>query len=118
MNQNVLEESKNALECLDAEGLLACYGESFQFHDTAFKQRITEREELKEYFLRLFAMPSVRFTDIKILEGEDWAVIEWIWWGSARASGHIFRIPGVSVINLVDGKIQRETIYYDPRPSL
>lgn len=118
MSENVLQEAKAALEGLNAEHLLACYAETFQFIDAAFKQHITEREELKEHFQRLFALPSVRFTEIKVFEGQEWAAVEWVWWGSARVSGHTFRIPGVSVIELVDGKIKRETIYYDPRASL
>ena len=50
MSDNVLPEARAALEGLDLERFLASYAETFQFNDAVFKQHITDREELKEYF--------------------------------------------------------------------
>ena len=114
----VLQETKEALEGLNTDNIIKIYAESFVFEDTPAKLLITDRKSLKEYFQRLFSLPEVSFSDIKIYEADRFAAIEWTWGGVSRTSGESFNVRGVSVIELEWGKVRRESIYYDPRPAL
>lgn len=112
-----LQKAEEALVNLHAEQLAACYAEVFLFEDPQDKQRITRKQDLLQYFQRLFALPEVAFTDVRVYEGETWAAIEWTWRGE-RKDGGSFAIRGASVIEHRGDKILRESIYYDPRPAL
>lgn len=114
---NVLREGKNALETLDVEKIVSCYGEGFLLEDAAADQSISERDSLTEYYRRLFAMPGVKFTDIVVYDGGEWAALEWTWHGLRSGTTSKFRVRGASIIELEAGKIKRETLYYDPRPT-
>ena len=117
MPVNVLQEAKDALEELNAEKIIEIYSAQFVFEDAPAKLLITDRKTLKEYFQRLFGLPQVSFSDIKVYEAENFAAIEWTWGGVNSTTGKSFRVRGASVIELEDGKVRRESIYYDSRPS-
>lgn len=72
-------EVKAAVETGDTDKIVSCYGDPFVFEDIAARQRITDREQLRDYVQRLFAVPGARFTDFVILPGEEWAAVEWTW---------------------------------------
>jgi steroid delta-isomerase-like uncharacterized protein len=118
MDANVLENAKVALETRDAERIVACYADAFVFEDIASNERITDRGELAQYFERLFSLPGVSFSDVVLLGGDGWAALEWTWSGARRNSEGEYRVRGASIIELRDGRIARETIYYDPRPAI
>ena len=118
MSIKVLQEAKDALEGLNTDNLLKIYAEKFFFEDTPAKLLISDRNLLREYFQQLFSLPEVSFSDIKVYEAANFAVIEWTWGGVSRTSGESFNVRGVSVIELEWGKVRRESIYYDPRPAL
>lgn len=118
MPENVLQEAKEALEGLNTDKILEIYADKFLFEDTSARQRITDRKTLRVYFQQLFSLPEVSFSDISIYEAQGFAAIEWTWGGTNRTSGIPFRIRGASVIELAEGKVCRESIYYDPRPAL
>lgn len=107
-----------ALEGLDARALAACYADEFLFEDVPGSRRISDREELLEYFGRLFAMPGCRFDNVAVFDSDEWASIEWTWSGRKRVAEGVFTVRGASVLELREGKIRREAIYYDPRPTL
>jgi hypothetical protein len=116
MSTHTLLDVKKALEGLNTDKILEIYAERFVFEDTPAKLLITDRKKLGEYFQQLFSMPEVSFSDIKIFEAVRFAAIEWTWGGVSRTTGAPFRVRGVSVIELEQGKVKRESIYYDPRP--
>ena len=118
MSGKALKEAKEALEGLDADRIVNVYANEFLFEDSSSKECITDRKALREYFQQLFALPQVSFSDIRIFEAGSFATIEWIWSGVKRDTGKPYRVKGASVIELREGKISRETIYYDPRPAL
>ncbi len=115
---NVLDRVKKALEALDADTLVSCYADNLLFEDIPSGLRITEKADLKSYYEHLFALPNVKFSDIVIYDGGDWAALEWTWSGNKRDSGVEYRVRGASIIELRGGRISRETIYFDPRPAL
>ncbi len=118
MAVNVLQAAKEALEGLKTNEVIEIYADEFLFEDTSSKQQITDRVTLKIYFQRLFTMPQVSFSEIRILETDNFATIEWTWGGVSRTTGRPFQVRGVSVMELSDGKVVRESIYYDPKPAL
>ena len=44
--------------------------------------------------------------------------LEWTWSGLKRQSKERYQVRGASVIELQQGKIGRESIYYDPKPAM
>ena len=118
MEPNVLNEAKAALEGLDTDKIVSAYHDDFVFEDVPGGQRITNKTALRTYFQSLFSLPGVAFTDISIHEGETSAAIEWTWCGDKVSSPGVYRIRGASVIELREGKIARESIYYDPTEAL
>jgi steroid delta-isomerase-like uncharacterized protein len=118
MSAKALKEAKEALEGLDADRIVNVYANEFLFEDASSKERITGRKALREYFQQLFALPQVSFSDIRIFEAGSFAAIEWTWSGVKSDTGKPYRVKGASVIELREGKISRETIYYDPGPAL
>lgn len=113
-----LQHAKEALVALDTEKILTAYHDVFVFEDLPGSRRITDQATLRAYFQALFALPGVAFTDIAVYEAPAFAAIEWTWSGVTRSSRTPYRVKGASLIELRDGKITRETLYYDPRPAL
>ncbi len=118
MSTKVLQDAKEALEGLNTDKIIKIYADEFLFEDTSSKLSIKDRKALVKYFQRLFTMPQVSFTEIRIFEADRFAVIEWTWGGVSHNSGEPFRVRGASVIELSGGKVWRESIYYDPMPAL
>jgi len=118
MSAKVLQDAKEALEGLNTDKIIEIYADRFLFEDTSSKEQITDRVSMRQYFQQLFSLPQVSFSEIRIFEAERFAVIEWTWGGVKRTSGEPFRVRGASVFELSDGKVSRESIYYDPTPAL
>ncbi len=106
-----------ALQALDAEGLVALYADPFTFEDPASGEVITEREDLLGYFTALFSSPDVGFSDVEVFSCGDRGSARWTWSGTNR-HGHRFAIRGASIFEIGPEGISRETIFYDPTPSL
>lgn len=118
MGSCALHDAKEALEGLDTEKIVAAYHDNFVFEDAASAHRIADKEALRAYFRRLFTLPKVAFSEVTVYEAEAFAAIEWTWSGAKPSSGEAYRVRGASVMELRDGRIARETIYYDPRAAL
>ena len=116
MTAKVLLDGKEGLEGLNADKMTECYANDFFFEAPSSDDRITDRASLKNYYQQLFSLPEVGFSDIKILEAEHFATIEWTWSGASPITGKPYQVRGVSIIELTDGKISRESLYYDPKP--
>jgi len=118
MSAKVLQDAKEALEGLNPDKIIEIYADEFLFEDTSSREQIIDRASLRKYFQQLFAMPQVSFSEIRIFEADRFAVIEWTWGGVKRTTGEPFQVRGASIIELSEGKIRRESIYYDPRSAL
>lgn len=113
-----LQDARVGLETRDADRVLSAYHDEFLFEDVPSSQRIANKADLRSYFESLLALPDVAFSDIRIRETQTFATIEWTWSGTVPSTGSPYRVLGASVIELRDGKIASETLYYDPRPTL
>lgn len=120
MKSPYLERGKDALEHLDADAIVSAYEEPFVFEDAPSGEKITDREGLRAYFKTLFALPNVAFSVMRVYEAETFAVLEWTWSGTKRSRSSVegYQVRGASVIELRNGRVARETIYYDPRTPL
>lgn len=101
-----------ALADLDCDALVALYAADAVFEDPALGQTVTGREALRAYFTNLFSLDGVGFSDVVGFACGDSGAAQWTW----TAAGFVIR--GASIFELGPGGIQRETIYYDPRPAL
>lgn len=115
---DILQRVQAALESLDTETLVSCYADEFVFEDIPSNEIITNKEELRAYFQRLFFLPNVQFSNVLFFACEDKGAGEWVWSGTKPSSGVEHSVRGASIIELRDGKISRETLYFDPRPAL
>jgi steroid delta-isomerase-like uncharacterized protein len=115
VNNKLLQSAAASLESLDMDKLVSHYADRFLFEDLPGNLRITSRERLESYYRNLFALPGVEFEVTSMFGCDDWAGLEWIWSGTTPGQGAEYRIKGASIIEMRDGRIARETIYYDPR---
>lgn len=117
MLAEVLGLAEVAIISLDAEALVALYSHDFVFEDTASGETITDKRTLREYFDRLFALPEVRFSDVRFFRCANLGAGEWTWSGKSSQSGQDYSIRGASLFVLVENKIKKETVFYDPRTA-
>jgi hypothetical protein len=111
-----LEAAGAALEALDAGTLVGLYVDGFVFEDVAAGETISTRDGLSGYFEALFSMPDVRFTDVVFFQCDSRGAGTWVWSGTNQ-NGETFSVRGASIFALAEGGIQRETVFYDPRPA-
>lgn len=100
---------------------LSSYGEGFFFEDATFGKVCRSKEELTEFFNGTMAS----FADLKVENGavhydDDGGVMEWTMtavhsgdWPGLPATGKRFSVRGVSVVRFKDGKIHRQSDYWD-----
>jgi hypothetical protein len=117
MTAKILIVAKRALEGLYIEKILEIYADKFLFEDTSSMQSITTRTSLRTYYNQLFNLPGVCFSDIGIFESDHFAAIEWTWSGLNLLNDNIYHVRGVSIMELSEGKVSRESIYYDPKTA-
>lgn len=117
MESKVLNRAVEALISLDGEALVALYADGFVFEDTSTREFITDRKALREYFDRLFSLPEVKFSDASFFSCGDRGGGEWTWSGKSIKSGKDYSIRGASLFILGNGRILKETIFYDPRTA-
>ena len=111
-----LEAVAAALQALDTDELVGLYADGFVFEDVAAGETITTREGLRRYFDGLFSMPDVAFSGVDFFQCGDRGGGTWEWSGTNQR-GQRFTVRGASVFEMTEAGIQRETLFYDPRPA-
>jgi len=106
-----------AIQALDLDKTVSFYADDIISEDPAYQYRFTGRGEVKSMYVSVYALPDVKFeyTSSFVSGDGQWAAAEWIW--SGTKGGESYSIPGVSILEIRDGKIVRETIYYDKTSS-
>lgn len=97
------------------------YAEDAIVEDSLFSQPFVGREAIMERKSAGFAaVPGVTIAVTKRIVRGDQLTVEWVASGTQRhdypglpATGRSFAIPGVTVVVRRDGKIVRESLYYD-----
>ena len=111
----------------DLDGAMACYTDDVEFADPIFGERVSSKTALRAAFSQFFftGVTKLRFLDWS--GGPEGGAVEWEWtatWGPNRtflgfdAANKKFVVRGVTVLKLRDGKICRQTDYWDARNAL
>ena len=111
----------------DLDGCMACYTDDVIFEDPIFGECVKGKTALREAFASFFftGVTSLRFRDWS--GGTEGGAVEWEWtanWGANRTflgfdvSHKRFVTRGVTVLQFRDGKICRQTDYWDARNAL
>ena len=117
MEVEVLKRVEEALVSLDAEAFVSLYTDDFVFEDTSSGDTITNKQELREWFERLFSLPEVGFSNVTFFRCGDHGAGEWTWSGRSLGSGKEYSIKGASIFSLGEDEITSESIFYDPRKA-
>jgi steroid delta-isomerase-like uncharacterized protein len=111
---SILEEYGDAWSSGDASRVAALYTEEAVREDIPTGITSHGRAEIEALATGLFATDDdVRLEVTNGFVGEKWAVVEWTFSGVRKETGGEVTFPGVSVLELVDGQISRESDYYD-----
>jgi steroid delta-isomerase-like uncharacterized protein len=98
----------------DAAQVAALYTEDATREDVPTGATSRGRAEIEALARGLFETDAeVRLDVTGGFSGERWAVVEWTFSGSRQETGGEVTFRGASVLELEDGRISRETDYYD-----
>jgi len=114
---DLLRKAAEALTNLDAEGLVGCYAAEFILDDASSGMLITDKNELREYYDRLFSLPEISFTEVEFFNLGESAAGQWTW-GGVSQSGEKYKIRGASLFKLGLEGIREENLFYDPRAAM
>ena len=98
----------------DAAQVAALYTEDAVREDVPTGTTSRGRAEIESFARGLFETDAdVRLVVTDGFVGETWAVVEWTFTGLRQETGGEVTFRGVSVLELEDGLISRESDYYD-----
>ena len=106
----------------DPERVLALFADDCVFEDVTFGVVARGKEELRSFVKGAFAaVPDFKYGVTCRFAASRWAAIEWVMSGTHRgdfpgipATGKRFSsVRGSTVLELEDGKIRRESDYWD-----
>ncbi|MHB9003936.1 MAG: nuclear transport factor 2 family protein [Coriobacteriia bacterium] len=98
----------------DVPGLLALYASDAELHDAATDRTHKGTEEIEAGLNALLATPDFDLTVERTLIGDDGALVFWTADGVRPGVDRIAQVVGVTSLEVAQGKIVRETWYYDP----
>ena len=112
--RKMIEEYVASWATHDAEKIASFLADDCVFEDVALGTVAHGKEEFKVSARGIFAT----ITDFKeeltsIFIGEDWACIESVLSGTQTATGKSYAVRMASVVELKDGKIKRNSDYWD-----
>ena len=99
-----------ALQAKDAAAVAALSAPKIAFMDTAASAVGSSRGQVQAHYARIFKKPTdLAFTNLRYAFGPGWATLIWLAdspsWAPASAAG-------VTMLEIREGKIGRETLYY------
>lgn len=115
-NDHLIHQSSGDIQHLQQD-----YHENAVVEDSLYPHPIVGREAIMRRKNAGFAaMPDVKITVTRRIVRGDQLTVEWVATGTHKAdypglpaSGRSFSIPGVTVVVRKNGKIVRESLYYD-----
>ena len=111
----------------DLDGCMACYADDVHFEDPTFAEQLDGRAALHYSFSTFFPTGVTALRFLCWTGGATGGAVEWEWtatWGPNRtflgvdASNKRFVVRGVSVLTLRDGKIAKQTDYWNAHSAL
>ncbi|MGI0130709.1 MAG: nuclear transport factor 2 family protein [Thermoplasmata archaeon] len=119
MSDVLLTTLKKAWETQDVEAAAALYAPEAIFEDGAGKggQIFQGPEGVRTVMREMFRLPRAQFGVISMSSSPGRGVAEWTYsWADPR-SGRRQRLRGVSIIEIRETTVVRETSYYNPEPE-
>ncbi len=114
----VIESYAAAYEGLDTTkdvpGLVPLYAADATLYDAATDRTHEGTAEIEAALNALLATPDFDLTIERTLVGDDWALVFWTADGIRPDLERITQVAGVTALETSEGKIERETWYYDP----
>lgn len=119
--ENLMKASLAAVNSRDIEKFLSFYTDDCVYEDIAVGKVNRGKEELKAFFTAMFVWsPDVKIEEKSIFSSGDWVATEWVMTGThtgdlpeMSATGKSFSIRGASIIQLRDGKVSRQSDYWN-----
>ena len=120
--EKMLRDWVDAENSQDVDKFASFYADDCVWEDVALGLVNRGKKEVKAYFKTMFvAIPDLRFEVQSVFVEGDWGVCEWLMTGTQAgdfpglpsAVGKSFSVRGVSVIQLQNGKISRNSDYWN-----
>lgn len=111
--EQVVKDYREANETRNLVKIISLFAENAIFEDPAYGDYFTNREKIGEMYRWLYSLPDVKLETTSSFISDDgrYAVVEWVWSGTHESQPYSTR--GVSILEIEEGKIVHETIYYD-----
>jgi steroid delta-isomerase-like uncharacterized protein len=97
----------------DMTAAAALYSPQVVFQDTTVPGKAGGTQQAVAWHTKLLAAPSMSMELKSLVAGKGWAVARWLLSGQT-ASGNTASVPGATLFEVRDGKIVRQTLYYNP----
>lgn len=119
--EKMLRDWVEAENSQDVDKFASFYTDDAVWEDVALGLVNRGKKEVKDYFKAMFvAFPDLKFEVESAFVAGDWGGCEWLMTGTQTsdfsgipATGKKFSVRGVSVIQLRNGKISRNSDYYN-----
>lgn len=98
----------------DVPVLLPLYSQDAVLHDAARDRTNQGVSEIETALNTLLATPEFDLSIDRTLTGDGWAVVFWTADGGLPGSARVTQVAGITVLEVSEGAISRETWYYDP----
>jgi steroid delta-isomerase-like uncharacterized protein len=116
-----IKEYTAAWNSHDAEKLASFFTDDCVYEEVALGKITRGKEEFKAFINGFFAaFPDTNFELTSNFNSGNWYCAEWVWTGTHKgpmaglpATGRRFAVRGVSVGELEEGKIKRNSEYYN-----
>jgi steroid delta-isomerase-like uncharacterized protein len=122
-NEAVARAFIEAWDSHDMNRLNSLFAEEFVYLEVASGRSYSTRDALSNYGNATIAgIPDSKFYVVSVVANEKFAAVEWIWKGTNSvgwdfmgipATNKYFELPGVSVMEIENQKIKRNSDYWD-----
>ncbi|MGA2504595.1 MAG: nuclear transport factor 2 family protein [Anaerolineales bacterium] len=116
--KHVMNDIATGISSHDAEKIASCFTKDCVYEDMALGEVMHGREAVKAGYSDLFAaFPDFKVETLSLFKAGNWVGSEWVMTGTSTA-GKSFSTRGASISEFEEGKIKRNTDYYDPSAFL
>jgi steroid delta-isomerase-like uncharacterized protein len=116
--KRVIDDFIAAVSSHDVDKIAICFAEDCVYQDMALGGIMRGREAVKAGYSDIFAtIPDFKLEILSLFIADNWVGSEWVMTGTST-TGKNFSTQGASFSELQEGKIKRNTDYYDPTSFL
>jgi len=122
-NESIARSFIEAYDTHNANKLTSLFTDKFLYTEVPSGRTYSNSVDLASYMTKTIAgVPDTKFEIVSVIANEEYAAVEWIWKGTNSvgwdfmgipATGKYFELPGVSVMEIENQKIIRNSDYWD-----